>query len=268
MPQDRGPPAARPDDPWARFRAATPARIGLERCGDGLSTRALLDFQRAHAHARDAVHGVVDFERLAREISKMGPAHYVRSGARDRATYLRRPDLGRRLDPESRARLIDLRQTNPFDAVFVICDGLSSDAVNTHAVATLKACLLRLPGWSIAPVVLAEQARVALGDDVCEALNAKMCAVLIGERPGLSVADSLGVYLTWAPRMGHRDADRNCISNVHAAGLGYDLAATKTTWLMQEARRRRMTGVALKEDALPGLGAGAPAKRLGGGPTP
>jgi ethanolamine ammonia-lyase small subunit len=248
--EDRAP-ADRPPDPWARFRAATPARIGLARCGDGLSTSALLDFQLAHAEARDAVHGVVDFDRLAAEIGAERPVLRVHSAARDRAVYLRRPDLGRRLDPDSRARLELARRDEAYDVVFVICDGLSSAAVNDHAIPTLKACLDLIPSWTVAPIVLARQARVALGDEVCVALGARLCAVLIGERPGLSVANSLGVYLTWSPRIGHRDADRNCISNIHGAGLGYDLAARKLAWLMSHARRLGLTGVGLKEDSAP-----------------
>jgi ethanolamine ammonia-lyase small subunit len=246
--EDR-PPTRRPPDPWARFRAATPARIGLDRCGDGLSTSALLDFQLAHADARDAVHGVVEFERLAALIEPTRPVLRVHSAARDRAVYLRRPDLGRRLDADSRARLDQARRDQAYDVVFVICDGLSSAAINDHAVPLLDACLGLIPSWNVAPIVLAAQARVALGDEVCVALDARLCVVLIGERPGLSVANSLGVYLTWSPRIGHRDADRNCISNIHAAGLGYGLAAEKLVWLMTQARRLGLSGVALKEDA-------------------
>jgi ethanolamine ammonia-lyase small subunit len=137
----------------------------------------------------------------------------------------------------------------PLDIAFIIADGLSSAAVNDHAALTLRACLERLPEWKIAPIVVAAQARVALGDEICVLLNAKLCVVLIGERPGLSVANSLGIYLTWQPRIGHRDADRNCISNIHADGLSYEHAAQKLCWLLSEARRRRLSGIALKEDA-------------------
>jgi ethanolamine ammonia-lyase small subunit len=254
-PDDRAP-AERPQDPWARFREATPARIGLARCGDGLSTSALLDFQLAHADARDAVHGVVDFDRLEAKIAADRPVLRVHSAARDRAVYLRRPDLGRRLDQDSRARLErarggGARRDEAYDVVFVICDGLSSAAINDHAIPTLDACLGLIPSWNVAPIVLAQQARVALGDEVCVALGARLCAVLIGERPGLSVANSLGIYLTWSPRIGHRDADRNCISNIHGAGLSHDLAAQKLAWLMSHARRLGLTGVGLKEDATP-----------------
>lgn len=231
-------------DPWSRFRLATRARIGLGRAGDGLPTEALLEFQQAHALARDAVHGRVDFAGLADELAPT-PSLCVRSAAGDRATYLRRPDLGRRLSPESAAALTP----GDWDVVFVIGDGLSAAAVTDHAVPTLNAVLDRLAGWNVAPAVLAEQARVALGDDVGERLGARLCVVLIGERPGLSVANSLGAYLTWEPRVGRRDSERNCVSNIHADGLSYAAAADKLHWLMTEARARRLTGVGLKEEA-------------------
>jgi len=234
-------------DPWEKLRALTPARIGLERCGDAISTRALLQFQLDHAHARDAVNGTVDFQALAASIDR--PVLRVHSAAADRATFIRRPDLGRRLDAPSIALLTSARSAERADAVFVIADGLSAVAVQDHASAVLRKCLERLPGWRIAPVVLAAEARVALGDEICLHLNADLCVVLIGERPGLSVANSLGIYLTWQPRIGHRDADRNCISNIHARGLAYDDAAQKLVWLMTQARRSQVSGIALKEDA-------------------
>jgi ethanolamine ammonia-lyase small subunit len=220
----------------------------LDRCGDALPTRALLQFQLDHAHARDAVNGSVDFAALAAQIGDR-PILRVASAAVDRATYIRRPDLGRRLDDRSRALLAGECARETWDVVFVIADGLSSAAINDHAAATLHACLERLRDWKLAPIVLAAQARVALGDEICVAMNAQLCVVLIGERPGLSVANSLGIYLTWRPRVGHRDADRNCLSNIHADGLSYELAAEKLCWLLSEARRRQLSGVALKEDA-------------------
>jgi ethanolamine ammonia-lyase small subunit len=239
------------DDPWARFRSATRARIGLDRCGDSISTAALLAFQLAHAHARDAVHGVVDFAAIAARIGSGRPVLRVHSDAPDRAGYLRRPDLGRRLNDASRARLAAERVAEAWDVVFVIADGLSSAAVNDHAVATLLACLDLLPGWRVGPVVMAEQARVALADEIGALLNTRLVAILIGERPGLSVANSLGIYLTWDPRPGRRDSERNCISNIHADGLSYDQAARKLSWLLAEALRLRLSGVALKENAEP-----------------
>lgn len=233
-------------DPWARFRPATQARIGLGRSGDSLPTQALLDFQWAHARARDAVHGAVDFTALAAALAPL-PTIKVHSAAPDRSVYLRRPDLGRVLCEDSREKLVP----GDYDVVFVIADGLSAAAVNTHAAATLKACLDRLPGWKVAPVVLAEEARVALGDEVGMRLSAKIVALLVGERPGLTVADSLGIYLTWGPRVGRKDSERNCLSNIHAHGQSYTQAADKLSWLLHEARRQRLTGVALKEGASP-----------------
>jgi ethanolamine ammonia-lyase small subunit len=228
-------------DPWARFRAATRARIGLGRSGDGLPTGALLDFQLAHARARDAVHGQVDFTALADRIGV--PSIRVDSAAAQRESYLRRPDLGRRLDPASRDRL----KPGPYDAIFIIADGLST-AIERHAAPLLTLCLPALPEWRLGPVVLAGQARVALGDEIGQLTQAALTVMLIGERPGLSVADSLGVYLTWDPRIGRTDSERNCISNIHADGLSYASAAARLLWLMRTARARRLTGVGLKEE--------------------
>jgi ethanolamine ammonia-lyase small subunit len=223
----------------------------MDRCGDGISTQALLQFQLDHAHARDAVNTRVDFPALAVRVAARKPVLTVQSDAVDRATYIRRPDFGRRLNAASRARLLEYAKSPPWDLVFVIADGLSAVAVEHHAAPLLEVCLDRLADWRIAPVVLAAQGRVALGDEVCACLNADLCVVLIGERPGLSVADSLGAYLTWRPRVGHRDADRNCVSNIHASGLRYPQAAEKICWLLGEARRRQLSGVALKENATP-----------------
>jgi ethanolamine ammonia-lyase small subunit len=232
------------DSLWQRFTSVTRARIALGRAGDALPTQRLLDFAYAHASARDAVTARVDFAALA---GALRPAESirVRSAAPDRSTYLRRPDLGRMLEPQSAARLPD----GPFDAVFVIADGLSASAVQAHAVPTLQAAVRLLAGWHLGPVVLAEQARVALGDEVGAIMGAEMVVMCIGERPGLSVPNSLGLYLTYAPRVGRPDSERNCISNIHRDGLSYTAAAAKLAWLMTQARSLRLTGVALKEDA-------------------
>ena len=232
-------------DPWARLRLATRARIGLGRAGDGLPTQALLDFQLAHARARDAVHTPFDAETVAARLVER-PVIRVHSTAESRATYLQRPDLGRRLHADSAALL----QPGPYDVAFVIGDGLSATAVHDHAAPMLAAALGRLEGWSVAPVVLATNCRVALGDDIGARLGAGMVVMLIGERPGLSAADSLGLYLTFDPKPGRKDSERNCISNVHPPdGLGYEAAADKLAWLMKEARRLKLTGVGLKDDA-------------------
>jgi ethanolamine ammonia-lyase small subunit len=227
-------------DPWASLRATTRARIGLGRTGDALPIRDVLEFQLAHARARDAVHTPLDKEAIVAALAPR-PVAIVCSRAAARGDYLRRPDLGRRLDPACAL------PGEPCDAVFVIADGLSPIGVQLHAVPFLAACLSRLPDWSVS-VVIATQARVALGDEIGAALQADLCAVLIGERPGLSVATSLGVYLTYQPRIGRLDSERNCISNIHADGLSYDAAADMLAWLMTEARRRKLTGVALKDD--------------------
>ena len=239
-------------DPWAGLRGATGARIGLGRVGDATPLQEVLAFQMAHARARDAVHSALDVPALAEHLSPH-PVIAVRSRAADRGEYLRRPDLGRTLHPDCRARLAPGPADAAYDAVFVIADGLSATAVQRHAAPLLCECRALLAGWSLAPPVVATQARVALGDEVGELLKARLCAVLIGERPGLSAPDSLGVYLTFAPRQGRRDSERNCISNIHSrGGLSYALAAAKLAWLMRQALHRGLTGTALKDEmALP-----------------
>lgn len=242
-------PVARPEaaDLLARLRACTPARVFLGRSGAGLPTRALLEFQLAHARARDAVYDEFQPERVA----ALFPGHEVRvahSRALDRQTYLQRPDLGRRLDDHSAASL----SRGDYDVAFVIADGLSAHAVHEHAASTLAATLPRIADWRIGPLIMACRARVALGDEIGERLGAQLAVVLIGERPGLSAPDSLGVYLTWQPRVGRLDSERNCISNIRPpAGLSYEQAAARLAWLMHAARRLRLSGVTLKEESGP-----------------
>lgn len=232
-------------DPFARFRAVTRARIGLGRAGDSLPIRAVLDFQLAHARARDAVHGRVDFAAMAERLGASRTVICLKSRAADRPTYLARPDLGRRVDP---TMLADVSK-GAFDVAFVVADGLSAAAVEAHADSVLAACLRRLGDLAVAPVVLGEQARVAFGDEAGAALGARLVVVLIGERPGLSVPDSLGAYVTFEPRVGRRDSERNCVSNIHADGLSYEAAADRIVWLVRAALRLGLTGVDLKEDA-------------------
>jgi ethanolamine ammonia-lyase small subunit len=237
-------------DPWQALRALTPARIALGRAGASLPTRAHLEFQLAHARARDAVHDGLDVPRLQADLRAAGlESVALRSAAPDRATYLQRPDLGRRLVDDARARLAGLT-AGKVDAALVVADGLSARAAQRHAVPVLEALVPRLrdAGWRLAPVVVAEQARVALGDEVGAALDAALVVVLLGERPGLTAPDSLGAYLTWAPRPGRTDAERNCVSNIRPEGLVPALAADKLCYLMLEAARRRLSGVALKDD--------------------
>ena len=226
------------------LRSYTPARIALERTGVSLATRPLLDFQLAHARARDAVHAAIDVRMLCDELRRCGlPALALKTQAGDRASYLRRPDLGRALSEDSAALLT----AGEFDAVFVIADGLSALAVERHALHLLRAVLPLISGWRLAPVCVVEQGRVAIGDAIGEALGARLAVVLIGERPGLSSPDSLGVYITWEPRRGRKDAERNCISNIREEGLEYGAAAGRLQYYMQEASRRHMTGLALKD---------------------
>ncbi|MCW3473026.1 ethanolamine ammonia-lyase subunit EutC [Limobrevibacterium gyesilva] len=229
---------------WRDLRRFTPARVALGRVGNGQPTAAHLAFQAAHAAARDAVHAELDLDALAEALAEAGlPSRCVRSACPDRHTYLLRPDLGRRLHDADRAALA--AQPAPGTIAFVVCDGLSATAAQRHA-APLLARLL--PALGPGPVVLARQGRVALGDDIGEAMGAEAVAVLIGERPGLSTPDSLGVYLTWQPRRGRSDAERNCISNIRPEGLPIANAAAKLTWLIREMRRLRLTGVALKDE--------------------
>ena len=237
---------------WAGLRRHTQARIGLGRAGSALPTRHRLELQAAHAAARDAVHSPFDPDVVASALPG-APTVRVRSAAPDRLTYLQRPDLGRRLDDVDRAHL----PRDDWDIAFVVADGLSSRAVHEHAASVIRATTARLPAdWRIAPVVLAEQARVALGDDVAHALGAAMVVVLVGERPGMSAADSLGAYLTYAPKPGTTtDADRNCLSNIRPPlGLSYDTAAAKLTSLLTRARELGRTGVSLKDDSDDGVG--------------
>ncbi|MFI9760862.1 ethanolamine ammonia-lyase subunit EutC [Streptomyces sp. NPDC051963] len=231
---------------WSALRRHTQARIGLGRSGSGLPTRHRLELQSAHAAARDAVHSPFDPEAVAAQLPGM-PTVWVRSAAPDRLTYLQRPDLGRRLDATDRAHL----PVGEWDVVFVIADGLSSRAVHEHAAAVVRETVVRVPTFRIAPVVLAEQARVALGDDIAAAVGAAMVIVLIGERPGMSAADSLGAYLTYQPRPGATtDADRNCLSNIRPPlGLSYEGAAGKLAGLMGRARELGATGVGLKDES-------------------
>lgn len=238
-------------DGWGFLREFTTARIALGRAGGSLPTRRHLEFQLAHARARDAVHSELDMAALEREIAALGVETIrLHSAAPDRATYLQRPDLGRRLDEDSR-RLLEERGRDGAAVAFMVADGLSALAVQRHAPAMLKAILARLEPeeWRIAPVALVEQGRVAISDEIGALLGAEVAVILIGERPGLSSPDSLGIYLTYGPKIGNTDADRNCISNIRAAGLSYAKAAHRLAYLLTAARNRRLSGVELKDEA-------------------
>jgi ethanolamine ammonia-lyase small subunit len=233
------------------LRQLTPARVGLGRAGASLPTEALLEFTRDHARARDAVHANFDVPAVVCGLQGLGlEALAVSSCAIDRTDYLKRPDRGRKLDPLSQDLLAG-RHGHPCDCAFVIGDGLSPSAVNSHAIDLVRNLLPRLAsaGIAIGPAVVATGARVALGDQIGAMVDARMIAMLIGERPGLSVPGSLGAYLTFAPKPGLTDADRNCVSNIHAAGLRTEEAAFKIAWLIREGLARQISGVALKDES-------------------
>jgi ethanolamine ammonia-lyase small subunit len=233
------------------LRRLTPARVGLGRSGAGLPTKALLDFTLDHARARDAVHAAFDSAGLVRALGDLGLTPIeVASRAATRSEYLRRPDLGRILAAESR-QVLEAGRGDGAELVIVIGDGLSPTAVHHHAAEVLRQLLPRLAqdGLAIGDVVVASGARVALADEIGEVLTAKMVVMLIGERPGLSAPDSLGAYLTFDPRAGRTDAERNCISNIHGSGLSSAEAAFKIAWLIREAMARRVSGVALKDES-------------------
>lgn len=238
------------ESPWAEWRSVTPARLALGRTGAGMPTGEVLRFGWAHAMARDAIHAALDVPKLEAALHQQGwTVTRTCSHAADRITYLRRPDLGRVLDPGEGAKLRAL-DVAPGGLCIVIGDGLSSLAVDRHA-APLLAALRPLLAKELAgsPVIIATQARVALADEIGDLLNSKLSIMLIGERPGLSSPDSLGIYITHAPFKGRSDADRNCISNVRPEGLTYTAAAFKLAWLVREALRRQLTGVDLKDES-------------------
>ena len=241
-------------DPWAKLKALTPARIALGRVGASLPTREVLRFALAHALARDAVHAPFDVAAIEGALHVLGLATIrVASQADSRAVYLRRPDLGRRLDAASRAALE--AATGAPDVALVIADGLSATAVQAHAPPLVEALLPRFDDARLAlvPAVIAREARVAWGDEIGALLQARLVVMLIGERPGLSAADSLGAYLTYAPKPGRTDAERNCVSNIRPGGLGCDQAAARIAWLVREALRRSVSGVTLKDDSVAAL---------------
>jgi ethanolamine ammonia-lyase small subunit len=238
----------------AALQRHTTARVGMQRAGLAIGTNEQLQFQLDHALARDAVHARLNVARLMEGLVAMG-LHGVElrsavdAGPGERQTYLRRPDLGRRLSASSADALRAL--VTQADVAFVIADGLSALAVERHALALLEAALPLMTG-AIGPVCVVSQGRVAIGDEIGALLGARVVIVLIGERPGLSAADSLGIYITWEPRVGRTDAERNCISNVRAGGLGYAEAAERMVQYVESARRLGASGVALKTSGLLG----------------
>jgi len=243
------------DNPWQALRSLTDARIALGRAGVSLPTAPLLDFQLAHARARDAVHIPLDGEALAQALARALP-HWHRpaclqlhSAADNRQIYLQRPDLGRRLSSASRDLLLQ-RAVQPCDLAVVIADGLSAPAIEQNALPFLQALARRLApeNWTLAPLAVVRQARVAIGDEIGQLLGARAVLVLIGERPGLSSPNSMGLYLSWGPQIGLLDAQRNCISNVRPGGLDHELAAGKMHTLLSRSRLLGLTGVGLKDE--------------------
>lgn len=247
-------PSVNPENPLLELRRLTPARIALGRTGTSMPTSAQLDFQYAHAQARDAVHLPFDHAGLSSQLAEAGrESLLLHSAATNRDSYLQRPDLGRKLSDESAQTLREYAQANPggVDLVIVVADGLSALAVHRHTLPFLARMQeqVEAEGWSVSPVVLVEQGRVAVADEIGELLGAKMVVILIGERPGLSSPDSLGLYFTYNPKVGLTDAYRNCISNVRLEGLSYAMAAHRLLYLMREACRRQLSGVNLKDEA-------------------
>lgn len=240
-----------PQDPWHDLSQFTPARIALGRAGISLPTRACLDFQLAHALARDAVHIPLDFATLEQRIKRLGhPVLILQTQAEDQRGYLQRPDLGRLLNAEA----VDCLQRSAqiaADAVIVVADGLSSKAIEQHAEAFLSLLLPALQDrhYALPPICLVKHGRVAIGDAVAEHYAARLCIVLIGERPGLSSPDSMGIYFTYQARSGiSTDADRNCISNIHKNGLSYEQALKKLLFLLDESEKLKLSGVRLKDE--------------------
>ena len=234
-------------DPWSSLRAFTTARIALGRTGTAIPLKEVLSFRMAHAHARDAVYSQLEITSLQEQLQPFHiPIQILHSSAADRYEYLQRPDKGRRLDTESAASLTPQN----VDVAFILADGLSATAINVHAHPLLEHLLpmLKSAGISIAPICLVQQGRVAIGDEIGALLHVKVTIVLIGERPGLSAADSMGAYLTFAPKPGNTDEARNCISNIRQEGLSYPLAAGKIFYLLQEALRLQLSGVGLKDN--------------------
>jgi ethanolamine ammonia-lyase small subunit len=237
------------NDPWVGLRKYTNARIALGRAGVSLQTAESLRFSMAHAFARDAVFDRLQVADCRWQIEKLHPSLVLHSRAVDRHQYLQRPDLGRRLNEESLTELKTL--AGFYDVCINVADGLSATAVNSHAVPLLDILIPRMKdaGWSLAPICIIEQGRVAISDETGAVSGAKLSLILIGERPGLSSSDSLGAYLTYGPAIGNTDERRNCVSNINANGLSYAAAADKIFYLVSEALRHQISGVNLKDNS-------------------
>lgn len=235
---------------WDKLKEYTSARIAIGRTGSSIPVQNLLEFKLAHAHARDAVYSMLDIDVLLNELAKHElPILNLKSRAVHREQYLQRPDLGRLIDESSNETL--LTHKGRYDIVIIIVDGLSATAIQQNADQLLNAVIpmFKAVKFTLAPICIVEQGRVAIGDDISAALNANLSLVLIGERPGLSAADSMGAYITFSPKPGLTDDSRNCISNIRAKGLPVQLAAEKIFHLIRQAFRRQLSGVQLKDDA-------------------
>jgi ethanolamine ammonia-lyase small subunit len=234
--------------PWDALRRLTAARIGLKRSGASLATAPLLEFQLAHARARDAVHEALDESKLERDLAALGlPVLTVSTQAQDRPQFLMRPDLGRQLSADAERALT--AKNEAYDIVFVISDGLSARAAQKHAAALLAEIIPALKDWRIAPLVIVRHGRVGAGDAVAAALGATCVVILLGERPGLTAPDSLGAYLTWKPRPDTTEAERNCVSNIRPEGVRYTDAARTIVHLLRAMRADEVSGIALKDDS-------------------
>ena len=241
------------EDEWQKLKQFTDARIALGRAGCSIPTKAMLDFQLAHAQAKDAVYQDLDTHLLSTKLEKLGlNSIVIQSQAADKATYLKRPDLGRQLNTESTQKLKQYRDKKPetYDVLIVIGDGLSAFAIEQNAVNLIASLKneIELNGWKIAPIIISLGSRVALGDHVAEILNVKMLVMMIGERPGLSSPDSMGIYYTYNAKSGSSDAERNCISNIRPAGLSIQIATHRLINLMQNSQKLGYSGVNLKDD--------------------
>ncbi|MEJ7643454.1 MAG: ethanolamine ammonia-lyase subunit EutC [Chryseolinea sp.] len=238
-------------DPWAELKRYTSARIALGRSGRSIPSRALLQFKLDHAHARDAIFAALNIPMLLESLEKvMSPVFLLRSQAPTRQIYIQRPDLGRELSAYARTQLEAAGPYVATDLAIILADGLSARAINDHAVPLLSKLmpLLVKANITISPISLVELGRVAVSDEIGSLLKSSVALILIGERPGLSSPDSLGAYMTYAPRPGLTDESRNCISNIRPAGLGYEIAAMKICYLVVQALAQRLSGVALKDN--------------------
>ncbi|MCE7056376.1 ethanolamine ammonia-lyase subunit EutC [Algoriphagus sp. AGSA1] len=234
-------------NPWEKLKDFTDARIALGRTGGSLKTQELLQFRKDHALAKDAVWASLDTNSLESAIQDLKlPSITLTSQAENRETYIKRPDLGRKLSKES-ITLIKSSKSEATAISIILADGLSANAIPLHAIPFLQEFLPRINRHSLAPISIVKQGRVAISDEIGELFSSKISIILIGERPGLSSPYSMGIYLTYNPKAGNTDEKRNCISNIRTGGLPYAYAAEKLAFLCSEALRLKLSGVLLKD---------------------